>query len=167
MPVVYHCPHCRQPVTVPDQMIGQVIGCPHCRNAFQALSTQPPAPPPPPVESPPEPKGAFDNLEDDSPSRGRSRNGPSRDRRDQPQSSTLAHRLAVTAATIGAGIVLGVYRSQRGPTAGFDVTEVFVAMFAGGICAGLGYAIGAAFDSPKKAPPPRRRRRRRDDDYDD
>ena len=33
MPVVYHCPHCGHPVTVPDAMLGQALGCPHCKGA--------------------------------------------------------------------------------------------------------------------------------------
>jgi hypothetical protein len=75
MPVVYHCPHCQQPVSVPDNMLGQAIGCPHCRKPFQTFPPAPamppaapaPAPPPPP---PPAKVFSLDDDEEEPPSQG-------------------------------------------------------------------------------------------------
>src|SRR5688500_3892890 len=84
MPVVYHCPHCRQPVTVPDQMLGQVLGCPHCRGAFQTFPAQPPVAAPPPPPPPPTPAEVF-SLDDADPNEDDEDDRPRR-KRYQPAS---------------------------------------------------------------------------------
>ncbi len=86
MPVVYHCPHCHQPVTVADEMLGQAVSCPQCRGAFQTFPVQPAAPAAPPKnplsldddEEPPRDDGdGFDTLGQSSRTR-RGAPGPGR-----------------------------------------------------------------------------------------
>jgi hypothetical protein len=173
MPVVYHCPHCRQPVTVSDEMLGQVLGCPHCRGAFQTFPPQPPVAAPPPPPPPPTPAEVFslddaerEDDEDARPRRGRYQGG-SRSKRDQ-QKVPLSAQLAVICAAIGAVVVTVVYRTNPRPEQGFDFKQVAVSALVGGVCAGLGFLIGKLIEGGSATGQPRRRRygRRNDDDDD-
>lgn len=175
MPVVYHCPHCHQPVSVPDAVLGQAITCPHCRGAFQTFPPAPPAAPapaPPPVQQKPlslddddEPEetgDGFDTLGTSS----RSRRGPSGAARQRAKKKglPLPNLFAMIAAITGSVIVMVYNQSNRKPGQGFDVKEVLISAVVGGVCAGLGYGLGMMFDTSKPAP---KRRARRFDDADD
>lgn len=142
MPIVYHCPHCRQPVTVPDAMLGQAIGCPHCRGAFQTFPATPAVPAPPAQQQPlsldDEPTdtaSAFDQL--DAP---RSRRAARY--RSQKKGTPLPNITATIAAVIGSAIVMAYNQANRRPGQGFDITEVLISAVVGGISAGIGFGIG-------------------------
>ncbi len=186
MPVVYHCPHCRQPVTVPDEMLGQAIGCPHCRNPFQTFPPAPaPLPLPPPVPPPaaqqpfsldddePHEEEGFDEL-DEEPRRKR-RGDRDRDRGGarygRGQQKKKPHTLANLFGAIG-GIVGGVgvtvfNASNRRPGQGFDPKEILIAAVVGGVCGGLGFLFGMLLEGSQGGQKPRPRQRRRRDDDDD
>ncbi len=138
MPAVYHCPHCGQPVAVPDHMLGQAIGCPQCQRPFQTLLPAPPASAQP-IEvlslddEPQEEVGAFEQL-DTAPRRGHYRRGT--------QGTPLPNRLGAVAAMAGSAITVAVNQANRRPGKGFDFTEVLIAGAIGGACAGAGYLLG-------------------------
>jgi hypothetical protein len=170
MPVVYHCPHCRQPVTVPDQMLGQVLGCPHCRGGFQTLPPQapvaapvpvaPPAPPPPP---PPQQNpfslddAARGDDDDDHTPRRRSYQSAAR-RQAEQQKVPLSSLIAMICAVIGGVVMTFVNQHNRKPGQGFDVKEVLYSGLVGGVCAALGFLIGKLIEgnSPDRRKPQRR-----------
>ena len=173
MPVVYHCPHCRQPVTVPDPMLGQVLGCPHCRGAFQTFPVQPPVAAPPPPPPPPTPAEVFslddtapdEEDEDDRPRRKRYQPA-SRYKGDQ-QKVPLSTQIAMICAVIGSVIMVVVNQNTRKPGQGFDVKEVLYSAIVGGVCAGLGFLIGKLIEGGNANAQPRRKRYGRDDDDED
>ncbi|MBP3959059.1 hypothetical protein J8F10_27765 [Gemmata sp. G18] len=144
MPIVYHCPHCRQPVTVPDAVLGQAIGCPHCRGAFQTFPAQAPTPVPSaqqPLSLDDEPAdtgNGFDQL--DSPRRGR--NGSASRYRAQKKGTPLPNITATIAAVIGSALVMVYNQANRRPGQGFDIKEVLISAVVGGISAGIGFGIG-------------------------
>ena len=183
MPVLYHCPHCRQPVTVPDHVLGRAVGCPHCRHPFQTFPAQPtppaapaaPLPPgqteplslddddPPPPTRPRKPEGAFENLddEDDEPPRRRASRAGRR-----PEGVPLPNRLGIVFAIVATAVAVGIYKATQRPVAGFDFTQMLVAALAGGLGAGGGYLLGKALETPAGGYR-RRTRGGRDDDDDD
>ncbi len=160
MPVVYHCPHCRQPVNVPDAMLGQAVSCPKCRGAFQ---TQPLATPvqPQPLSLDDETTdsgGAFEKL-DDAPARGRA---GSRYRKQQ-KGMPLPNLLATIAVVIGSAITMAYNQATRRPGQGFDGTGALIAGVVGGVCAAVGFGIGKLIEASKTNERPRRGRSDEDD----
>ena len=53
--IPFHCPHCRQAIEAPLDMLGQLMDCPSCGETVEVQKSPPklPAPPPPPPRSPP------------------------------------------------------------------------------------------------------------------
>lgn len=43
----FNCPHCKQSLEAPEELLGQQINCPSCSGAIQLPKPQPSAPPPP------------------------------------------------------------------------------------------------------------------------
>ncbi len=37
----FNCPHCEQPLEVPEEMLGLTIDCPSCNNEFTLPDPQP------------------------------------------------------------------------------------------------------------------------------
>ncbi len=166
MPVVYHCPHCRQPAHVPDAMLGQAITCPQCRGAFQTFPAQPPTPVPAaqpqahPLSLDDEPASSGDGFDklDDAPARGRA---GSRYRKQQ-KGMPLPNLLATIAVVIGSAITMAYNQANRRAGQGFDGKGMLIAGVVGGVCAAIGFGIGKlieAGNADKQA-----RRGRGDDD---
>ena len=53
--ITFSCPHCKQSLDIPEEMLGQAVACPACNGSIQLPEPEPrPAPAPPPPE--PEPR---------------------------------------------------------------------------------------------------------------
>lgn len=175
MPVVYHCPHCRQPVTVPDEMLGQAITCPQCRGAFQTFPAQPPAPAAPAKDplslddddEPPADAGGdgFDTLGTSSRrSRAGTRSGTSSRRGTEKKGLPLPNLLAMIAVVIGSAVTLAYNQANRKPNQGFNPKEMLISAAVGGVCAAVGFGIGKLIEGNAASAPKRRGRRDDDDD---